>query len=279
MKIRKPILVIAHLVALMSSAAPVVSADTPGAVRHSAPSELRAGEPVPIRVAIERDWELESVWLSVRTTASSGAFEELPMLRTPDNLFRATVPAELVQPPLLEYFIDVVPVGAPRETRFASAAEPFPVPITGETEQMRVADRLARHNGNRSSLRSWGDVTLHGTRPVEGLDSATDRGSDRFWTANAKYRHRLLGLVYDIHFGIGFMRDRHDRGRSRAGRWSTRRRARSELGVRRHHAGAPPPLFGRERAHFRRERDGVRSRCVGTGPHWTHRQHPSRAGR
>ena len=152
------------------------------------------------------------MWVGYRSTGAEGEFTEIEMLRAPDNRFVAVIRASEVQPPGLEYFLSSQDTGGVQSDHFASAESPYSISVMGETDEMRLAQRLERHNGNRSTLEAWGRFAQYGRREVDIADShlvtepTVTEGGDRFWITELEYTYRFLGMLYDIHFGLGVMR-------------------------------------------------------------------------
>jgi hypothetical protein len=185
---------------------PDAPTDPPSAtLLHRPPATWLAGLPQRLEAVVERDWEVARVIVGVRA-AGQAEFETLEMGRTSgrDQIFRADVPADRVQPPGLEYFIATADASGRLQPRFASQERPHSVLVTGTTER---AERLERHHGHRSSLRLSGEWTRYGTRRLgPWVPVLTEPGSDMFWTVGVDYRYRLMGVLYDIHFGLRGLR-------------------------------------------------------------------------
>lgn len=198
------------VVMIISTAMPVFAEQS--TLLHVPPSSWTAGEPLEIAARISADWTVSRVWVGYRPSGTSGEYTEIDMLRAPDNRFVAVIGASDVQPPGLEYFLSSEDVGGVHNNHFASAQSPYAVSVLGETDEMRLAQRLERHNGNRSTLEAWGRFAQYGRREVDRSDSpivadrAITEGGDRFWLTELEYTYRFLGMLYDIHFGLGVMR-------------------------------------------------------------------------
>jgi hypothetical protein len=172
-----------------------------------------AGVEQQIRATIEGDWRLARIWVELRGVGET-EFHAIEMQRAADDAFAAVVPRRWVQPPAVEYVILSVTPEGEEAARFASRAAPYTVPVEGETEETALADRLARHRGNRSALWTAFELTRYGRRipPPEELlaggepDRATQAGSDRFWLLELGYAYRFLGVLYDVHASVGLMR-------------------------------------------------------------------------
>lgn len=198
---------------------------------HTPPAVAGAGEVIHLRAAVERDWHLQRIWVAVRPAESLGPFTALldfeqscessegrvehfgdntfcvfPMRRSTEGDFAAVVPASLVQPPQLKYFIGSVNKDGKNHLHFGSPAQPKTVLITGESDETELAQKLERHNGHRNAFKLTSEATFYGQR-TEG-DGRTDTFSDRFGTGRLDYTYRFLSWLYDIRFGVGIERGR-----------------------------------------------------------------------
>ncbi len=173
-------------------------------VLHTPRLTQTAGQRLTVRLHPQGDWKLEAIALVARPLGG-GAWTRHPFARTAAHEMEATVPAALVQPPGLEYYIESTGTDGTRRTHFASADAPHPVNVTGESDAVRQRVRLAEHGGQRSRFRLASGLTAFGRR--EGMTGeATDRFSDRYWQLDAEYVYRPLTTLYQFGFGFGLMR-------------------------------------------------------------------------
>jgi hypothetical protein len=167
---------------------------------------LEPGQDQLIRALVEGDHRLKRLWVELRPLGSEGAWEELPLRRGSGREFAAVAPRGLIQPPGLELRVLSEDLEGARQVHVERAR----VLVQGQTEERQVAERLAAHNGQRSTFRLGGDLTLYGRRlylpPEGGAGVPATRYSDRFWVSEAEYTYRTLGFLYDIRFGLGAMR-------------------------------------------------------------------------
>jgi hypothetical protein len=182
-------------------------------VLHVPPRSSEAGVAVTLDAEVSRDWELDQLVVGLRPLGASRPFEHLPLRRADRDRFIAVLPADVVQPPGLEYFIASALPGGGTRYHFATAQSPHTLLVHGETPHTREAERLARHRGHRSELRLSGELTRYGRRLADVTThegavhrGATDVWSDHYWVTSLDYRYRLLGVLYDIHFGLGLLR-------------------------------------------------------------------------
>lgn len=176
-------------------------------VHHTTPASVAGGKRAVLRIAIDRDHELDTIWASVRPIGDEG-FTQIPFKRAADDHFSAILPASMVQPPGLEYYIASKALAGGERAHFASAASPAALLVTGPTEETRVRDRLAAHDGNRSSFQLRGEATVYGRR-LSDQGAPTDEFTDTLWLTEAEYHYRFLKTLYDIRFGVGLLRSAH----------------------------------------------------------------------
>lgn len=182
-------------------------------VYHVPPSARAAGAAFRLEARVEHDWKAERLWVAIerKRRGAEPVWDELPLERAERGGFVARVPGALVQPPGLRYFIASQGRDGSVRHHFGSPTAPHPVSVIGDSDESLRTQRLARHAGNTSSVTVRGDLTTFGprlTNPSDGVDAGqpTDADSDTYWRTDMEYRYRLLGFLYDIHFGVGFMR-------------------------------------------------------------------------
>ena len=174
-------------------------------VLHAAPGSLRGGKQYVMKAQVNQDWQLDRLWLAVRPLGSGDPFQTINFRRDSDRSFGAVLPAALVQPPGLEYYIASQDREGHQSVHFASAKDPKPLLVDGETPETLIAERLSGHRGHRSSFDLTTEATIYGPRLAQP-GTATDEWSDRYWTAELEYTYRFLRTLYDIRFGLGVLR-------------------------------------------------------------------------
>ncbi len=179
-------------------------------VMHSPPASVIAGRDLHLRAVVTKDWQVSEAWVEVRAVGQD-AWQKVAFERADDVEFVAVLPAALMQPPGLEYFIVSQGVDGQRRVHFASAQSPHTLHVRGETRETVRAKRLAENDGHRSDMTVRTEATLYGRRlynPGQGEPSvATEPLSDTFWAIEAQYTYRLLdSFLYDLRFGLGVMR-------------------------------------------------------------------------
>lgn len=197
-------------------------------IYHVAPATWRAGQSYQLTAEVIADWTYERLWADVRPAAghardlvfadfaeacqtimdarylpSTGACE-VPLLHTQGRRWVARLPSAFVQPPGLTYFIAAQAPGAEARAHFASAAQPHPVLVHGESPRTQRQERLERHEGHRNQLAVRGEATVFGAARVQTPRGPrrSDSLSDRFGGGELVYTHRLLKTLYAFRIGI-----------------------------------------------------------------------------
>jgi hypothetical protein len=204
-------------------------------ILHDPSNSWDAGEGQQVEVSIEGDWLLTRAYIGIVAgahvptpalktfsdtceaaghTIQPNGVCEIEIVRVNETRFVAPIPAALVQPPAVQYFIASVDQSGVQREHFASAQQPFTMLVHGETEAMHEAELLDRHGGHRSRFLSTSDVTFYGRSRAPGSTTAdlrsdadaTDSLSDWFWTTTLEYTYRPLQWIYAFRFGVSVMR-------------------------------------------------------------------------
>ena len=206
--------VAAHLPGGSAAAEETAAAKTKPTLLHYPPISAGAGRGVLIEVTTTGDWHLESMMVKARSVAAEGAsesFVELPLRRVKGNQVSAEIPADMVQPPGIEYAIVSMRRDGNTSNHFASTDHPHRVNVYGDSDVTQMRRRLARWGGRRSRIALRTELSAFGARKIEqGADlpdsAETDNYSDRYWQIEADYTYRPLRTIYDFRFGFGVMR-------------------------------------------------------------------------
>lgn len=185
-------------------------------VLHNPVPQAPAGRALTIGAKVENDWTATGIWVGFRPIGSNTPYEEMELRRDSRNLHSVIIPAHRTEHPGLEYYLASRNRAGEVQYHFALPESPQPVLFEGETQGHLEQQRLARHGGRRTALRVSGDHMNFGSwleannRRGEAVDGReTDRYSENFWHLEMEYLYRQARTLYDIHFGIGFMRGSH----------------------------------------------------------------------
>lgn len=158
---------------------------------HVPPSEAAGGEPLRLVAVITDGWVEDGLVAHYRHPGAS-EYRAAPFQRSTAGGYHATIPADAVRRPGVEYYV----AGARGDrAHFASAAAPHLVrvePDPGdrwiEVERRRLAGRV-----HGVSTRVW------------SRDFGDTHGADRFVRGELEWTHRLVRSLYSISLGYGFV--------------------------------------------------------------------------
>jgi hypothetical protein len=130
---------------------------------------------------------------------ASSAYSEVEFLRGAPGPYVATIPAEAVRAPGLEYAIELELVDGRKVPAFASRATPHSVLVSEDLMDVREHAALERLGGRRSVVSTFAEYVRFGSTPTNG-GSVTDY----FYRIEGAYTYRLLRTVdeFSIHAGI-----------------------------------------------------------------------------
>lgn len=157
---------------------------------HVPPAEVEAGTALVLEAEVDRAWEGE---LIVRYRAQGRARWHVTRFEKTDDGFLATLPATVVEPPGVEYFID----GA-----FATAQHPHRVAVYESDSAVRVRRELDHVRGRRARARVAGEWVSYGARDARNTDGQTETARDLYYRLEADFTYRVLRFpLYSIRFG------------------------------------------------------------------------------
>jgi len=118
-------------------------------VEHAPPSRAQAGAAVPVVFVLDRPERVASAYLHYRTRDRRTYRREL-LAREHDIYLRGSVPAEVVQAPGVEYFVEVSTASG--ETGLAVGAPESPVRVA--VEPASLVDRFGEPGGSMTARRT-----------------------------------------------------------------------------------------------------------------------------
>jgi hypothetical protein len=158
-------------------------ADAPAARHFEVPAETL--DRAPLMMTIELSGEAQGAVLQVRVAGEHG-YRALPMMRTGPKYFSATIPADQVLPPRIEYFVEAV------------RADGASVPVAGsEDAPLTTTVRHVPH----PELPNPHETQI--TLVTDYADYNRLRGNDHVWQTEGTFSMRL-GDVGVRSFGGGF---------------------------------------------------------------------------
>ena len=178
---------------------------------HQPIPSTRAGRSIAINGKMNRKWVIKRVVLACRW-GSDGEWKEIQFRRSSTGAAVASIPAELVESPGVDYYVYLAPEedGGEPLALFATRNDPYRVVVHGFSPKSRYDKRLAEWDGRLSridlnygysnfgeNLETIAPVTP-GTPPET---SNTDRGNV-YHEVNIAYTYRFLTYLYAMRIEI-----------------------------------------------------------------------------
>ncbi len=169
-----------------------------GGLDHAAPEHAAPGESAALAFLVEDPDTLSTAWLHYRK-AGAISYKRALLAREGDLYLRGAIPAEVVDAPGVEYFVEVARTDGTIGTAVGTPQEPMQVQV----ERPSIATAFAGGDGrSRATIRS------------SVLDFATfdARGGDRtdfFTMVEADFAYRVTGWLSAVRSGFGAV---HGRG-------------------------------------------------------------------
>ncbi len=168
--------------------------ETVSTVRHEVQTSAATGREVPLVFVLDAPEGVASAYLHYRTRGAR-TFRRVLLVREHDIYLRGSLPADVVVPPGVEYFVEVsTPTG-----RSGAALASAIAPIGIEVEKPTVLDRFGPAVG-RSSVKLAADYLDFAT-----FDTREGNHRDTMVTANVDFTYRLVGKVKSVGVGYGVL--------------------------------------------------------------------------
>ena len=201
----RSILCAAFVAAALAANAPGVAfADeapaAPARVYHVPPAEAAPGVALAIDATIDHAWQA-NLELRYRAVGGDPAFHAVAFERTSGDDYRASVPANVVAPPGVEYFIASTDGKGAVTLHFASAANPHRVAVHEDEGVVLRARELGRYQGRQARAHVAIENVDFGSRTVNGKQL-----DDRYLRVDADFTYRLLRLpLHSLRFGYTYL--------------------------------------------------------------------------
>ncbi|HEU5060656.1 MAG TPA: hypothetical protein VFU21_29195 [Kofleriaceae bacterium] len=181
---------------LAVAAAPqVAAAQQPRAsVLHVPPGQAAAGEPLRLVAVIDAAVAEPVIVARVRRLGSAGRYREVPFERSSAGGYFATVPAEDVARPGVEYYIAGRDAGGAEIPHFASERAPHAVVVEAPYGERLAESDQERMRGRLDTIRL--DVDGHNFGNRYGR-------ADYFLRSEIRWSHHFLRTLYAVSFGYG----------------------------------------------------------------------------
>ncbi len=168
-------------------------------VLHVPPAEGELGHPLRLVAVVDAAWTEAALVARYRELGMSVGFREAPFERSSAGGYYATIPAEDLHRPGIEYYIAGITPEGEEVLHFASAEAPHTVQVEPSWETRWTLKERRRLGGYTSSV----SVDLTG----QDFGNRYDK-SDYFYRGEIDWTHRLLTRLYAISLGYGFIEGR-----------------------------------------------------------------------
>ncbi|HEY5946363.1 MAG TPA: hypothetical protein VIV40_12760 [Kofleriaceae bacterium] len=163
------------------------------AVRHVPPGDAEAGK--PLELIAEAAATTPTLVAHVRAHGST-TYKPIELVRRDDAHWVAVVPADTVEPPGIDYYLD-----AGDQPVFASADWPHTMTVRSTPEDERRGRDLMRAHGRRSKLNTTFDWVEYG-RKTYGMTKL----DDNYYRVDGDFSYRLLAYpLEEIRIGGTYM--------------------------------------------------------------------------
>lgn len=166
-------------------------------VRHQARDAAPAGVALPLVFVLERPEQVASAFLHYRARGAR-TFHSLLLTREHDRYLRGQIPAELLRPPGLDYFVEVSAPSGRSGLALGSPDEPIQVAV----ESPPLIDRFGAVPG-RSRVRLAAEYL-----DFASLDQRPGDRTDRLFSASIDFTYRLAGAIEALGVGYGVLSGR-----------------------------------------------------------------------
>jgi len=161
-------------------------------VDHAAASTAALGEPLALVFVLDHPERVASAYLHYRPRGAK-TYRSVLLVREHDIYLRGTIPAEVVAPPGLDYFVEISRPDGRQGVALGTAREPLAVAV----EEPPLLDKLAPLP-MRSGVRIAFDYLDFGN-----LDRRSGDHTDRLIHATTDFTYRLPGHVESVGVGYG----------------------------------------------------------------------------
>jgi hypothetical protein len=197
MKTRAIQLAVAAAVTAVGATAAAQPASSPqmpthAVVRHVPPSEVAPGVDLRLLAIIDDAWVEDGLIARYRVAGRGGAWHSAPFERSTAGGTYATIPAEAVERPGVEYYIAGQRSG---RAHFASAGAPHVVRVEPEPSQRWIEVEHRRLDGRLYAVAASFEVQ----------DFGDNSGRDRYLRGEVDWTYRLVGAIYSITIGYGML--------------------------------------------------------------------------
>ena len=193
------------------SAAPLGVPDAPEPSLHHAPVSVAVvHEPLALKATIDNPHLVRKAWAVYRTPTHPEPQIAI-FQRASGGPYLATLPADQVGTPWIEYCLELESVDGKTFAVFASRETMFRVSVPDNLDDLRETALAQRLGGHRSLVQASGEFVYFGDTLATVRDAATNQlrqepVADRYWRTEAGYTYRPLGIVSEFSIRAGAVR-------------------------------------------------------------------------
>ena len=154
----------------------------------SAPDRVAEGQPVELAFAVRQPGAVAQAWLYARRQGD-GQFRRIALRPDGDAYLRASIPADLIARPSLEYFVEAAPAGGE------------PVALVGSSEAPRSIEVSETAADPPPRLTDRSRVTL--VAEYVDFDGSLADGFDQYYQVEADFMYRSFWPIYAVRLGFG----------------------------------------------------------------------------
>jgi hypothetical protein len=177
-----------------------------------APARVVPGDPIDLAFLIRRPAEVGAAVLYARTAGAAG-YTQIAITRDGDAYLRARIPAAVVAPPRVEWFVEVTAPNGDPAAGVGSRTAPRVIAVDARAAEPAVGDRRKPGGGGdpMGSAHGAGAVSPRGidrSRITLALDyvdfdGGLDDGFDQYAQAELEFTYRFIRPIYAFRIGFG----------------------------------------------------------------------------
>jgi hypothetical protein len=158
--------------------------------------EARANAPLIIKVSVATAWSEAELLVCYRTIGGLPGYTEIPLARSSTEGHFAEIPAAAIREPGVEYYIAEHLADGSEILHFAAPDAPHRVLVTSSVNERWMGVERERLGGRVSSVSLWvQQVSFHNRSDL----------TDHYRRGEVTWDHRLLGHLYAISIGYGYI--------------------------------------------------------------------------
>jgi hypothetical protein len=171
-----------------------------------APARVVPGEPIDLAFLIRRPAEVGAAVLYARTAGAAG-YTQIAMARDGDAYLRARLPAAVVAPPRLEWFVEVTTPNGDPAAGVGSRAAPRVIAVDARAAEPAVGEGGdpvgSAHGAGAASPRGIDRSRITLAVDYVDFDGGLADGFDQYVQAELEFTYRFIRPIYAFRIGFG----------------------------------------------------------------------------